>query len=69
MCGVPVPFIKSAGETAWKVLLLVISNALLVEINLSQTRTLDIKREKVCAVCPYHVFRLISSILFLLRMD
>ena len=34
----------------------VISNTLLMEINLSQIRTLDIKREKVCAVCPYLLF-------------
>ena len=29
---------------------------MLIEINLSQIRTLDIKREKVCAVCPYLLF-------------
>ena len=45
--------IKSAGEAANNVLLSVVWNPLLIEINLSQIMTLDIKREKVCAVCPY----------------
>ena len=45
--------IKSAGEATNKVLLSVVWNPLLIEINFSQIRTLDIKREKVCAVCPY----------------
>ena len=54
--------IKSAEEAANKVLLSVVWNPLLIEINLSQIRALDIKREKVCAVCPYllflkHIFR------------
>ena len=44
--------IKSTGETANKVLLSVIWITLLIEINLSQIRTLDIKREEVCAVYP-----------------
>ena len=44
--------IKSAGKAANKVLLSVVWNPLLIEINLSQIRALDIKREKVCAVCP-----------------
>ena len=48
--------IKSAGEAANKVLLFVIWNPLLIEINISQIRTLDIKREKVCTVCPYLLF-------------
>ena len=39
-----------------KVLLSVVWNPLLIEINLSQIRTFDIKREKVCAVCPYLLF-------------
>ena len=43
--------IKSAGETAKKVLLSVIWNLMLIEIHLSQIRILDIKREEVCAVC------------------
>ena len=43
-------------ETAKKVLLSVIWNILLIEINLSQIRILDIKREKVCAVFPYLLF-------------
>ena len=42
-----------AVETAVKVLLSVVINPLLIEINFSQIRTLDIKREKVCEVCPY----------------
>ena len=41
-----------------KVLLSVIWNPLLIEINLSQIRTLLIKHEKVCAVCPYLLFHL-----------
>ena len=45
--------IKSAGETAKKVLLSAIWNLLLIEMNLSQISTLDIKREKVCTICPY----------------
>ena len=49
--------IKSAGGTAKKVLLSVIWNPLLIEINLSQIRTLDTKREKVCTVCPYLLFQ------------
>ena len=48
--------IKSAGEVANKVLLCVVWNPLLIEINLSQIRALDIKREKVRAVCPYLLF-------------
>ena len=48
--------IKSAGEAVNKVLLSVVWNPLLIEINVSQIRTLDIKREKVCAVCPYLLF-------------
>ena len=48
--------IKSAGETANKVLLSVIWNILLIEINLSQIRTSDSKREKVCAVWQYLLF-------------
>ena len=45
--------IKSAIETDNKVFLSVIWNPLLLEINLSRISTLDIKREQVCAVCPY----------------
>ena len=46
--------IKSAGEAANEILLSVVWNPLLIEINLSQfIRALDIKREKVCAVCQY----------------
>ena len=48
--------IKSAGEAANKVLLTVIGNSLRIKINLSQIMTLSIKREKVCAVCPYLLF-------------
>ena len=48
--------IKSAGETAKKVLLSVIWNLLLIEINLSQIRISDSKLEKVCAVCLYLLF-------------
>ena len=44
--------IKSAGEIAKKVLS-VIGNPLRIKINLSQIMTFSIKREKVCAVCPY----------------
>ena len=47
--------IKSAGEVANKVLLSVIWNPLLIEINFSQIRTLDIK----CAVWSYLLFSLI----------
>ena len=43
--------IKSAGETAKKVLLSV--NLMLIEIHLYQIRIFDSKREKVCAVSPY----------------
>ena len=45
--------IKSAGETANNVLLSVKGNPLRIKINLSQIMTFNIKREKVCAVCPY----------------
>ena len=45
--------IKLAGEIAKNVLLSVIGNALRIKINLSQIMTFNIKREKVCAVCPY----------------
>ena len=48
--------ISSSGETAEKVLLLIIWNPLLIEINFSQIRTMIIKHEKVCAVCPYLLF-------------
>ena len=48
--------IKSAREAANKVLLFVLWNPLLIEINLSRIRTLDIKREKVCVMCPYLLF-------------
>ena len=48
--------VKPAGETANKVLVSVVWNWLLVEINLSQIRTLDIKRKKVCVVCSYLYF-------------
>ena len=58
--------IKSAGEIAKKVLLSVNWNTLLIEINFSQIRTLDIKREKVCAVCSYLLFVEQSSPLSLL---
>ena len=47
--------IKSAEATN-KVLLSVVWNPLLIEINLSQIRTLEIKCEKVCAGCPYLSF-------------
>ena len=40
-------------EASNKVLLSFVWNPLLIEINLSQIMTLDINREKVCAVCPY----------------
>ena len=33
----------------------------LIEINFSQIRALEIKREKICAVCPYLLFVLFSS--------
>ena len=45
--------IKSPGEIAKKVLLSIIWNLMFIEINLSQIRISDSKREKVCAVCPY----------------
>ena len=45
--------IKPAGEA---VLLSVVWNLLLIEINLSQIRISDSKREKVCAVYPYLLF-------------
>ena len=48
--------IKSAGETARKVLSF-IWNLLLIEIYLSQIRISHNKREKVCAVCPYLLFK------------
>ena len=48
--------IKSAGGIAKKVLLSVIWNILLIEMNLSQIRISDSKREKLCAVCPYLLF-------------
>ena len=53
--------IEPAGEAANKVLS-VVWNPLLIEINLSQIRTLDIKREKVCAVCPYLLLYMESAI-------
>ena len=46
-----------------KVLLSVILNTLFTEINLSQIRTLDIKREKIYAVCPYLLFFLYGNYL------
>ena len=49
-------WIKSAGETARKVLLSFIWNLQLIEINLSQIRISGSKSEKVCAVCPYLFF-------------
>ena len=42
-------------------ILSVVWNPLLIEINLSQIRILDIKREKVCAVCPYSTFYFLST--------
>ena len=42
-------------------MLSVIWKPLLIEINLSQIRTLSIKLEKVCAVCPYLLFFLHSG--------
>ena len=48
--------IKLAGEIAKKVLLSIFWNLLLIEINLSQIRISDSKREKGCAVCPYLLF-------------
>ena len=48
--------IKSAEEIAKKVLLSIFWNLLLIEINLSQIRITDSKREKVCVVCPYLLF-------------
>ena len=50
--------IKSAGEAANKVLLSVVWNPLVIEISLSQIRALDIKREKVCSMCPYLLFQI-----------
>ena len=44
--------IKSAAEIAKKVLLSIFWNLLLIEINLSQVRISDSKREKVSGVCP-----------------
>ena len=44
--------IKSAGEIAKKVLLSMNWNLLLIEIDLSQIRISDSKREKVCAGVP-----------------
>ena len=55
--------IKSAGETAKKVLLSVIWNLLLIEVYISQIRISDSKREKVCAVYPYPLLFSRSSIL------
>ena len=53
---------KSAGETAKKVLLLsVIWNLMLIEMQLSQLRISDNKREKVCAVRPYLLLYLVSD--------
>ena len=43
------------------VVLSVIWNLLLIEINLFEIRILDIKRENVCAVCPYLLFFFFSS--------
>ena len=54
--------IKSAGEIAKKVLLSIVWYLLLIEINLSQIRISDSKREKVCAVCPYLLFLLSSDV-------
>ena len=48
--------IKSAGETAKEALLSDIWNLLLIEINLSQIKIADIKREEVCAVSQYLLF-------------
>ena len=39
-----------------KCIVIVIGNPLRIKINLSQIMTLSIKREKVCAVCPYLLF-------------
>ena len=61
--------IKSAGEAANKVLLSVVWNPLLIEINLFQIRTLNIKRERVCAVCPYLLFIFVISELRYLQED
>ena len=55
--------IKSAGEP--RKYCSVICNLLLIEINLAQIRIVDIKREKVCAVCPYLLFLVISSIVII----
>ena len=51
--------IKLAGETAKKVLSSIIWNPLLIEINLSQIRSLHIKHKKVFAVWPYLYFLMI----------
>ena len=37
-------------------MLSVVWNRLIIKINLCQIRKLDIKREKVCVVCPYLLF-------------
>ena len=55
--------IKSAGEIATKVLLSIIWNLMLIEIQLSQIRISDSKREKVCALCPYLLFLSVEIIL------
>ena len=44
-------FYFSKFEKLWE--FNIFENLFLAETNLSQIRTLDIKREKVCAVCPY----------------
>ena len=51
---------KSAGETAKKLLLCNLKSTV-IEINLSQIRTLDIKREKVCTVFPTFYLTFASS--------
>ena len=61
--------IKSAGVAANKVLLSVVWNPLLIGIHLSQIRTLDIKREKVCAVCPYLLFKTTIMLLLFASID
>ena len=48
-------------QIAKNVLLTVIGNPLCIKINLFQIMTLSIKREKVCAVCPYLLFYLPSK--------
>ena len=55
--------IISAGVTAKKVLLSVIWYPLIIEINLSQIRISDNKREKVCACA--HTFCFLDFILFM----